>query len=384
MSARRVVLSSFVLVALARSTCVVADDHSDKAVLGPAVPIGNLLILRAGFDDEPELLPPAPIPLLPTKLISAPPAAWPDAPSIAPAHSGMMRVTALISPGEEIPFHLTQAILGMRVAGLNDEAEQAASLLKEFQTKHQARLLLAVKQAQLSELQAEVHRLKLRVEKGITADQVSVSIKIIEVNDSDTRKLLTANPRAALIGEPTKLSTQLKTFSRLEFQELMAQLQHLSGVRLLSQPTLRVLSGQKGEVTTGSKFPITGIIPVGLQSEILYGMTVTATPTITDKDEVRVLMTVESSEHNMVHRVPFFNILLPYHIRRSTQSTLDLKDGQTTIIGGFVSSKNEQVTEMFIAVTAEIVDPINEIADPLTQPIRSSYDPTPTPPRPLK
>ena len=379
MSVRRVVLSSFVLLTLARATCAVADDPSDKAILGVAVPIGNLLIVKAGFDDEPEPLPPAPIPLLEPEELSLPPGLL-----LAPAHfnataaCAVMPATARID-SSEIPFHLSQAILGLKAAGLSEQAERASSLLKEFQTKHQARLLLAAKQAQLNELQADIERLKLRVEKGITADQVSVSIKIIEIDEGDGRKAFTGNPHYPKNRETAQRSSQAKTLDKGEFQELMTRIQDVKGARILSSPTLVVLSGQQGQMQSGGKFPIPIIALAGSPKEIeyrSYGTSLTATPTITDKDQIRLQMDIEASEMDVANGVTLNGTFVPGLTRRRFQSTLDLKDGQTTIFGGLVSTRNEQTTELFITVTAEIVQPFDES--------NASIAPRPIPSPPLK
>ena len=76
MSVRPFVLSSLVLAALARAACAVAEESSDGAVLGPAEPIGKLLIVKAAFDDEPD--PVAPIPMLEPAAISLPPGSTRD------------------------------------------------------------------------------------------------------------------------------------------------------------------------------------------------------------------------------------------------------------------------------------------------------------------
>jgi Flp pilus assembly secretin CpaC len=351
-----------------------ADDPSDKAVLGPAEPIGKLLVVKAGFDDEPEPLPPAPIPLLEPEAISLPPGLL-----LNPAHfnttasCAVMPTTTQID-ASEIPFHLSQAILGLTAAGLTEEAERVSSLLKEFQTKHQARLLLAAKQAQLNELRAEIDRLKLRIEKGITAEQVSVSIKIIEIDEGDGRKAFTGNPHYPKNGETAKHSSLTKTLDKGEFQELMTRIQDVKGARVLSSPTLIVLSGQQGQVQSGGKYPIPEIALAGGPKEISYGTFLTATPTIMDKDQVRLQVDIEASEMDEANGATLNGKFVPGLTRRRFQSTLDLKDGQTTIFGGLVSTRNEQTTEMFVVVTAEIVQPFDESNAP------TSPRPIPSPP----
>ncbi|MEK6258038.1 MAG: hypothetical protein AABP62_05410 [Planctomycetota bacterium] len=376
MSVRRVVLSSFVLLALARATCVVAEDSPDKPVLGPAVPIGELLILKAGFDDEPQPLPPAPIPQLNPNSISLPPNLLLAPVDIAvPEGFGVVRA-ARITPEEVISFHLTQAFMGLTTAGLNEEAKQVGSLLREFETKHQPRLVLAAKQTQLNELQVEIDRLKLRVEKGITADEVQLSVKIIEA-DGQVAKELLGDDAAALFGEP---ANRLKALSRLldrkEFLQLVESKRKDGSLKVLSEPTMVTQSGRPVRFHSGGSLPTPRIAQIGGPVSLEFGTTVLATATIVDADLVRVALTVDFAELNQVEAandIPTVN-------RRRAQSTLNLKDGQTAILGGMVASTEAKTVATFITVTAEIM---NEIAIPLTPSVEVPQ-PTPTPIRPVK
>jgi len=372
MSVRRVVLSSLMVSALALVACVVADDFSDGAVLGPAEPIGKLLVVKASFDDE--LAPASPVPLPPDELrvFASPAEGLAHEQCAVPAQGAAWRETAISPPVDEIPYHLKQAILRLSAAGLNDEAKQVSTLLQDFQTKHAPRLLLATRQAQLNELQAEIDRLKLRVEKGITSDRVAVAIKIIEVDDGDARKLL---KDISLAIQPDKQ----------KFQELMTRIQDAPGVRVLTSPTLVVLSGRTGKVTSDGKLPTPGIALVGGPEEFTFGTTVTATPTITEKDQVRLQFEIELCEMDETNGVTLNGKFVPGITRRRVQPTVDLKDGQTLIIGGFASTRKERnrniEKETFITVTVEmpqpydadefrpLVLPANVLPQPAAQPL---------------
>lgn len=374
MSVRHFVLSSLVLAALARATSVLAEDSPDKPVLGPVEPIGELLVLKAGFDNESQTLPPAPSPLLELKPISIPPGLL-----LSPADitipdgygmpgNGMLRATARITPSDEIALHLSQAVLSLTAAGLNEEAKQVGSLLRDFETKHQPRLLLAAKQAQLNELQAEIDRLKRRVEKEVVAEQVSISIKMFETNDTAALKLLKESLGLPETEQTANAFTQPKTLSKQDLEKLMESLQDKDGVRILCSPRLIVQSGQTGEVNTGGKFLIP--LPVGGSEERSFGSFVTASPTITDKDQIRLAVTVENSELDMASVVTINNTTIPGLSRRRVQTTLELKDGQTVVLGGLISTRNDKSTELFITVMAEIVQPFDKSIDPIApQPI---------------
>ncbi len=378
MNVRQFVLSSLVLAALARATSVLAEESSDGAVLGPAEPIGKLLVVKAGFDDEPAPLPSVPFPLLEPEEFASPAAAL--VPVFAPTPEGFFGVlrTAKISPNEEIAFHLSQAALRLTIAGLAEEAKQVHSLLHEFQTKHQTRLLLATKQAQLNELQAEIERLKLRLEKGITADEIQIYVKIIEADVRVAEELLgeLANDVLGengklLLPEPNnRLRVVTSVLDRTEFLRLIESKRKDGTLRVLSEPVLIVSSGRPGSVHSGGSIPTPKIAQAGGPAELDFGTTVHTTATILDKDRIRVALIAEFAEldhANTVNEIPGVT-------RRRVQSTLELKDGQTVVLGGLVTSTETKSVSTIITVTAEIVHSLDEIAAPPVEVLQ----PTPT------
>ena len=383
MSARRVVLSSFVLVALARAMCVLADDPSGKAVLGRAEPIGELLVLKVGFDDQPQPLRPVPIPQLEPKPFSIPPGLLLAlAPVAAPPGCGALPATARIEPNE-IPFHLSQAILGLTAAGLTVEAQQVSSLLKEFQTKHQARLLLVTKQAQLNELQAEIERLKLRVEKGITSDQIQLSIKIIEVDGQAAKELFGDEAKPVGSAPVNRLQSLSSLLAQKEFFRLVESKRKDGVLKVLAEPIMVSLSGRSIRFHSGGSIPTPQIAQAGGSTSIEYGTSVLATATIIDKDLIDLVFTSEVAELDPSNSVVLYGKSIPGVARRRIQSHVELKSGQTLVLGGLVSSKNEKTVETIITVTAEIIESMNEIAAPLVPPVEAAY-PTLIPLRPLK
>ena len=379
MSVRQFVLSSLVLAALARATSVLAEESSDGAVLGPAELIGKLLVVKAGFDDEPAPLPSVPVPLLEPEEFASPAAAINPVAAPTPEGFGVLRPTARITPTDEITHHLTQAILRLMAAGLNDEAKQVSTLLQEFQPKHAARLLLATKQAQLSELQAEIERLKLRVEKGVTSDQVQLSIKLIEV-DGQAAKELFADDAKPVNGEPdTRLQLLSSLLDPKEFLRLVESKRQDGALKILADPTLVTQTGRPARFHSGGTIPTPQIAQAGGPAKLEFGTTVLATTTMIDMNLIRVALTVELAEldhANSVNGIPSVR-------RRRVQSSLELKDGQTVVLSGMVASTETKTVATFLTVTAEIMEPLNELAAPLSAPVEAPQ-PTPIPIRLVK
>ncbi len=382
MSVRRVVLSSLMVSALALVARVVADDFSDGAVLGPAEPIGKLLVVKAGFDDEP-----APLHLAPFALLEPEESASPAA-ALSPVYDptpegffGVLRTAKTISPNEEIAFHLSQAALRLTAAGLIEEAKQANSLLQEFQTKHQTRLLLAAKQAQLSELQSEIERLKLRVEKGITAEQVVVSMKIFSVTNKEVCERL-MGPQAVATQVGTEVSGLSRRLEPQEHRELMEWLKECQGVEILSNPRVIILSGSTGVVSSGHVHTLPGVAQAGGASQFKTGMTVSLTPTITEKDALRLAAQIEVSELDELNGVTLNDTFVPGVTNRKCQTTCDIKHGQTLVLSSSPNAQppgDQPFKEIFVFATVEIVPMYDETASPLVLPVHAIPQPAAVP-----
>ena len=372
MSTRRVLLSGFACAVLARVAGVYAADPSDQPILGPAEPIGKLLVVTAAFDESTDAPPPVLFPLFPVPG----PELIPSSPR-APFHFGVIErgahsvTSAAPQPQPHaIELHLSSAIHHLFAAGLTDESRQVDTVLRQFQTKHRQRVLLVEKQAQLAVLEAEIERLKFRVEKGILADQISISIKIFETSETAVLKLLKESLERPETEQTANTVTRPKALSKQDIETLIELLQDTNGVRILSSPQLIVLSGRTGEVHIGGQFTIPLLVPAGGSEERSFGTFVKASPTITDKDQIRLALTVDTSELDMANAVTINNATIPGLSRRRIQSTLELKDGQTVVLGGLISTRNDKTWETFITVTTEIVQPVDQNIDPIApQPI---------------
>ena len=381
MSVRRVVLSSLMVSALALVACVVADDFSDGAVLGPAEPIGKLLVVKAGFDDE--LSPASPVPLPPHELtvFACPAEALAHEYCAVPAQGASWRQTAISPPRDEIPYHLTQAILRLTAAGLTDEAKQVSTLLKDFQTMHAPRLLLATKHAQLNELQAEIDRLKLRVEKGITSEQVVVSMKIVSVTNKEVYERL-MGPQVVATQVGTEVSRLSRRLEPQEHRELMEWLKECQGVEILSNPRVITLSGSTGVVSSGHVHTLPGVAQAGGASHFKTGMTVSLTPTITEKDALRLAAQIEVSELDELNGVTLNDTFVPGVTNRKCQTTCDIKHGQTLVLSSSPNAQppgDQPFKEIFVFATVEIVPMYDETASPLVLPVHAIPQPAAVP-----
>lgn len=113
--------------------------------------------------------------------------------------------------------------------------------------------------------------------------------------------------------------------------------------RILSQPSLMVLDGNEGSILVGGEFPIpieqgtVGGITVQFKP---YGVRLTVIPVVVSDDTVQLTVTPEVSDIDFSDAVTFSGTTIPgVTIRRAT-STLQMKTGQTLVIGGLYSSND--------------------------------------------
>ncbi|MDN3651731.1 type II and III secretion system protein family protein [Thalassotalea ponticola] len=165
--------------------------------------------------------------------------------------------------------------------------------------------------------------------------------------------------------------------------------------KILAEPNITALSGQKAEFLSGGEFPIP--VPGGSNNGTTiqyrdFGVGVSFVPTVLDSGKINLNLNVLVSELSTAAAVQLvpdgtssrFNI--PSIVKRSTSTTVELGDGQTIAIGGLISDtlretvdkipglgdipilgqlfKSQQFqksqTELVIMVTPRLVRPFNK------------------------
>jgi len=112
--------------------------------------------------------------------------------------------------------------------------------------------------------------------------------------------------------------------------------------RVLSEPSLLVLDGNEGSMLVGGEFPVpmaqggtSGAITVQFKP---FGIRLNVLPTIVTDDTIQMTVTPEVSNIDFANAVQFNGGVIPgVTIRRAT-STLQIKTGDTLVIGGLYSS----------------------------------------------
>lgn len=171
--------------------------------------------------------------------------------------------------------------------------------------------------------------------------------------------------------------------------------------RVLAEPTLVALSGQSANFLAGGELPIPQ--PQGLGTTTItykpFGIGLTVTPTVLDKDRIALKVAPEVSDLDYNNSLQMDGIEVPSISTRRADTTVELGDGESFVIGGLVSrSTRSQVSkvpvlgdlpvigaffrdlnykqvdkELVIVVTPHLVNPIAK-GTPLPLPGQSEAD----------
>ncbi|MGA8359037.1 MAG: type II and III secretion system protein family protein [Xanthobacteraceae bacterium] len=179
-------------------------------------------------------------------------------------------------------------------------------------------------------------------------------------------------------------------------------LESKGAARLLAEPNLVTLSGETASFLAGGQIPIpevgaTGTPSFGFQP---YGVGLSFTPTVLRGGVINLIVKPEVSEIDPTHSVTVAGTTVPALTTRKASTTLELRDGQSFMLGGLLQSdgtnnidqlpwlgdmpvlgalfrstdyqKNE--TDLVILVTPHIVRPLTPV-DPVHTPFDSSLPP---------
>ena len=198
-------------------------------------------------------------------------------------------------------------------------------------------------------------------------------------------------------GFTTEFSPAVTIFGgvpRANFETFLQAIAENQYLRLLANPTLVALSGEKASFLAGGEFPIP-VVQSGSGNNSIsidyreYGVRVTFQPVVLGDGTIRLSVAPEVSDLSSVGSVQIEGFSIPALIVRKAETTLELKSGQTFAMAGLIKNKNEAVnarlpglgdlpilgplfrsiryqkdeTELVVLVTASLVEPLN-LAEP--------------------
>ncbi len=173
-------------------------------------------------------------------------------------------------------------------------------------------------------------------------------------------------------------------FENGDVQAAIRWLQTNGTISLLAEPTLVTMSGHPASLLGGGEFAVPTIIGLGGGQTTSFrgiGTSMVVTPTVLDRDQMRLQVQAEHSAINAANSVNG----IPGTNAKRVQTTVELREGQTLAIGGLTSrqtttsisripllgdipylgtrlfqskTSSEGDTELLILVSPEIVNPM--------------------------
>jgi pilus assembly protein CpaC len=117
--------------------------------------------------------------------------------------------------------------------------------------------------------------------------------------------------------------------------------------RSLAEPNLVALSGDTASFLAGGEYPVP--VPGQLGQVTIdykrYGVGLAFTPTVLHDGLINMKIEPEVSELDFSHPVQLAGISVPPLIVRRASTTVELRDGQSFVIGGLLQSKSQTAAE---------------------------------------
>ena len=185
--------------------------------------------------------------------------------------------------------------------------------------------------------------------------QVMLRIQVAELNRAQLRRmgvdltyLINTGRHIVTSAMGGGASTLTGVFENGEITVLLNWLASNGTTKILAEPTLTVLSGHSATFLAGGEFGVPTIVGVGGAQGTSttfrgYGTSVYVTPTIVDRDLIRLQIVPEFSEidpNSSSGGVPGLST-------RRVQTTVQLREGQTIVLAGLISrQESTEVTRV--------------------------------------
>ncbi len=223
--------------------------------------------------------------------------------------------------------------------------------------------------------------------------QVMLRVRIAELSRSRLRRMgldLSALIHGRHFGGTSSGGsggTTTGLFDNGEIAVLLDWLESHGTAKILSEPTLTVLSGHSASFLSGGEFAVPTVVGIdGAKGQTTtfrgFGTSVVVTPTVIDRDLIRMHIVPEFSQANPNLSVDG----IPGLTSRRVQTTVELREGQTIAIAGLISHRSatevsrapwlselpvvgpwlfahkrsaQEETELLVLVTPELVRPMD-------------------------
>jgi Flp pilus assembly secretin CpaC len=144
-----------------------------------------------------------------------------------------------------------------------------------------------------------------------------------------------------------------------ELMGFLDALKQAGAVEVLSQPTVMTMSGRPAAVQVGSEFPV----PSGDHKSVEYrtfGTELNLLPQITEGDKLRLEVRARHSNLDKSREVRVAGHTIPGINVREVDTGVEMKSGQTYVIGGMVSNRTDgdkqTPVELLMIIKPEVVE----------------------------
>jgi Flp pilus assembly secretin CpaC len=218
----------------------------------------------------------------------------------------------------------------------------------------------------------------IKVERNISGQQVVLEVQVGEVNksalsqygldflmaDSDPRHIKKGDKilgtYAGQVTSPDPLSQQLFAQDGItavikwlgdkqEFSTIIKALQQKGDLKLLANPQLLTLSGEKASFLVGGEVPVPVAQTVtagGTPSVTIewkeYGVRLNFLPTIVDSNLINLKISPEVSSLDWANMVSFGGYSIPALRTRKADATVELNSEQSVVLGGLLSTEESK------------------------------------------
>jgi pilus assembly protein CpaC len=213
----------------------------------------------------------------------------------------------------------------------------------------------------------EKYRLTVCSEAG--ARQISLRVRFMEINKTALKEFgsdfvvkyfkmgderVDAGVYGGRVGEPSDplaLSNAVDFFFAIPNRNITAvfkALQDKNLLNVLAAPNLSAVSGAEASFLAGGEFPIP-IVSGSMGTQTLtiqfkeYGVRLRFTPTVLDSMLVNIKVMAEVSSLDFENGILLSGFRIPSLSTRKTETTVELQEGQTLIIGGLLTKESSEV-----------------------------------------
>jgi hypothetical protein len=129
-----------------------------------------------------------------------------------------------------------------------------------------------------------------------------------------------------------------------QFAPIIQLLQQKDLLRVLAEPNLLAKSGEEASFLAGGELPIPLVTSQSLSVEWKeFGIRLTFTPEVTETGAIKLTASPEVSSLDFANAITVSGFTIPALRSRKTQTTVELHDGETLIIGGLLSQETTKV-----------------------------------------